>query len=187
MDFAPNYTHRIRIRYFACGAAHSQLWRSASNDGITERTGAFAAIQAYYTALQSLLADDTALLSISEASANTDVFLPSPFTLTLLGAADVSTFGPSRKASSTSFVGRSVAGLRAIVYQYGIVHSFESSEVPANDFRVTRDEVPAYGDAIDALNGATGMVANDDQVIVWYPYVNAKFNDYWLRRVRQGA
>lgn len=187
MDFAPNYTHRIKVRYFACGAAHSQVWRSASNDGLVERTGAFNTIQAYYDALQALLSDDLALLSISEAAANSDIFLPSPFTLSLVGTADYSTFGPSKKASSTSFVGRSVAGLRAIIYQYGIVHSMASSETPSNDFRVTRDEVTEYGDAIDALNAAVGMVANDDFVIVWYPYVNAKYNDYWLRRVRVGA
>lgn len=187
MDFAPNYTHRIRIRYFACGAAHSQVWRSFSNNGIVERTAAFNTIQSYYDALAALLSDDLALLSISEADADSDIFLPSPFALSLVGSADYSTKGPSKKASSTSFVGRSIAGLRAIIYQYGIVHNMDSSETPANDFRVTRTEVTEYGDAIDALNATTGLVANDDFAMVWYPYVNAKYNDYWLRRVRQGA
>lgn len=187
MDFAPNYTHRIKIRYFACGAAHSQVWRSPSNNGLVERTAAFSTIQQYYTDLQPLLSDDLALLSISEADADSDIFLPSGFTLTLIGDADYSTKGPSKKASSTSFVGRSVAGLRAIIYQYGIVHSMDSSETPSNDFRITRDEVTEYGDAIDTLNATTGLVANDDFAMVWYPYVNAKYNDYWLRRVRVGA
>lgn len=186
-DYAPNYTHRIRVRYTACGAVHTQTWRVTAPAGITERTNAFNSIQAFYDALTALLSDDCAVLSVSEALVDSDVFLPSAFSLTLVGTYDASVNGRSKKASATSFVGRSIAGLRAVIYQYGIVHSFASSEVPSDDFRITRDEVTEYGDAIDALNASTALVGNDGFSAVWYPYVNAKYNDYWLRRVRQGA
>lgn len=187
-DFAPNYTHRIRVSYRAAGANHSQLWRVLPPADVTTRALAFGTIQSFYDSLSSVLADDAAVLSVTEAFVDSDIFLPAGFALTMTGSLSMATFGPSKKASATSWVGRSVAGLRAIVFMYGLIHNMSDSELPGNDFRVTAAESAYVADSVGVLNGgSTGLAANDGNPVSWYSYVNVKYNDYWVRKVRQGS
>jgi hypothetical protein len=55
------------------------------------------------------------------------------------------------------------------------------------DFKVLSSEIAAISDAIVRLN-ETGpaIVANDDSIVSWYEYVNFKYNDRWVRRLRRG-
>jgi len=181
-DFAPNFTPRYRVRYRASGATHSQTWRFTAD---ADLVGAIADIQAYYTAIQDTLDDQFAVLSTSFAGIGSDVFLPAD-PITVVGAQDQSGLQPSQKAAQLDFVGRTSGGLRMIIYQYG--YSFIGVGEPGGggDFRVTGAEDAHVGDAVAALNAAGFLCGNDDLAGTWYPYANLKYNDYWMRKVRQG-
>jgi len=72
-----------------------------------------------------------------------------------------------------------------IIYQYGYA-LLGAGALDGDDFRITSAENLVIAAAVAALNGAGFLCGNDDLAGVWYPYANLKYNDYWLRKVRQG-
>jgi hypothetical protein len=188
-DFAPNYTARYKVVYNDGQARHTQSWRYPGVGDGPELAAAEAVISAYYTAILPAIWSDFAFISGSYALKDSDVFLPrSPFTGT--GGVDPTDIlaprRPRHKAQAISFVGRSNLGQRAIFYQYGFASGIGDSDA-AQDYRMYRTEQVEVAAAIDALiGGGADLVASDGAAINWYPYANAKANDYWVGKVRLG-
>ena len=187
--YAPNYTPRLRVRYHAALANHSQTWRFPTT-GVASvgLVAAIAAVQAYYDDLAELFWDDLEFISMSYAQIDSDVFLPVG-TLTISGAIATPTGDPSIKAQACSFVGRTELGQPAKIFQYGLAIASEDNP-NASDFRITPLELAPIDTAIAELNGfITGLVlcGSDGTAVTWYPYANFKDMDYWVKRVRQGS
>lgn len=185
-DFAPNYTARLRIRYRGGGVVHTQTWRYPGVGDGPELGSAIVGVTNFYSALAPVMWSDWSVLNVSFALRDSDIFLPT-FGIAVVGAVDVVDLKPRGKASAISFVGRTQAGLRAIIYQYGYRSNIgESAE--CDDFRINPGEAVTIDDAVTSLI-ATGsdFVGNDGQPINWYSYANIKYNDYWERKVRQSG
>jgi len=180
-DYAPNFTPRYRVRYRANGATHTQTWRFTAD---ADLAGAIADVQDYYTAIQGDLDDQFTVLSGSWAAQDSDIFLPAD-PVVVAGGQDLTGGPPSLKAIQLDFVGRTSGGLRMIIYQYGY-GLLNPGLGFGDDFRITAAENLVIDAAISALNGAGFLCGNDDLAGVWYPYANLKYNDYWMRKVRQG-
>jgi len=62
------------------------------------------------------------------------------------------------------------------------------TDTDTSDFRIHSAEDTIIGNAVGILNDTSpSLVANDNEDVIWYEYANVKYNDYWTRRLRQGA
>jgi hypothetical protein len=184
-DFAPNFTARFRIKYTSLGKSHSMIWRVASS--VTDPTGIAAKITLFLTDLAPVRFNDWTLVGGEFALADTDVFLPSPITAPATGSVSTSGAVLTDPAVSISFVGRTTLGNKARMFLYGTTFRDVVTTSVGADWRVTSAENAAISDAIVRLNETSpAIVGNDDAVATWYEYVNVKYNDRWVRRMRRG-
>lgn len=185
-DFYPAFTARYRIRYSAGQGAHTQTWRFPGVGSGPELAAAQTAISGYYDSIQPALWDDFAILNTAVALRGSDLFLPVP-NLVVTGAIDSTNRKPRHKAAALSFVGRTAAGLRAVIYQYGVALA-TGQDAELDDFRLITGEHSDVDNAILSLISAgSTLCGNDGNTISWYSYANGKYNDYWLRKVRNGG
>lgn len=186
-DFAPNYTARFRMAYTVAGASHHLTWRLPSTTLFAGLVAVANKLHAFLDALDAKIYSDFTTTGYSYALADSDVFLPYTFAVWANGGVSPAGIPPSQKALALSFPGRSVAGHRAVFFLYGVATN-PTGDPDSGDFRIHNVEDAAISLATGVLNETPpNLVANDDEEVVWYPYANVKFNDYWTRRVRQGA
>lgn len=182
-DYAPNFTARYKLRYFANGKNHTQLWRPAPGQTIADASTFALFISGYYAAVAGLLYDDTAPIDASWAEQDSDVFLPCAIP-TIVGTGDTGPAPVQLQPVALSLVGRSTAGLRWAIYQYGSTIGPETF-LTANNYRVTSAEATEVDDVTAFLNGESGTFrANDGVAVLVKPYLNVKANDYWVRKAR---
>lgn len=184
-DFAPNYTSRFRIKYSTQGRNHSLTWRVSSDEvspaAVTTKMGAFLA------AIQGFLYTDWTIISADWALADSDIFLPTALPANPVGASNVAVEPQSSDAMAVSWVGRSTLGGRARFFIYGMDTAGLLATATGDDWRITSVESPDIASGVTVLDNETpSLVANDDAVVNWYPYVNLKYNDRWVRKMRQG-
>lgn len=183
--FAPNFTARLKVRYFVGGATHSQQWRSlVLGGGFATVDALIAEVQSYYDAIADEIFDDWAILDVSVAAEGALVFIPHG-ALTVTGA--VPTVGlPARaKASQISFPARTDNGNPWIVYQYGWGEMI-GDNVIGDDFRINPTENGTVDAAVAALQAMTIAVGNDGAGLNFKSYANVKYNDNWEKKVRKG-
>lgn len=186
--YAPTWTGRLKISYFAGQAIHSQTWRYPGAADGSGPTILLAAITAYLEALQPILWEDYIINAVTVADVNSPIFLPIPNPITgIAGAITLDNFEPADKAEVVTFIGRSTAGGPWKIGQFGI--ATRQIEVTGSlNFRVLEAENVDIGNAIDALTTAAGgFIANDGQAVRMYGYANIKENDRWVKKVRRGA
>lgn len=180
-DYSPDFTARIKVRYTAGTATHTQTWRIPGPPENVDILSALAVIQAFYDALTPILWEDAAVLSTLVAAKDSSVFLPTSTALTMTGSTALATATGSVKSAAASFVGRTLEGLRVIVYQYGI--AMMPDEI--DNFRFNPGEQAEIDAAIAELQDAGAvLVGNDGNQAHWYSYANFKSNDYWVGQVR---
>src|SRR5215213_4263234 len=180
-SYAPTFTPRYKLRYFANGKTHSQLWRMPPTAVIEDATIFALFVSGYYAAIAPELYDDTVAIDASFAAANSTVFLPCP-PPTIIGTGSAGPAPANRTPKAISFVGRSTAGSRWVLYQYGTDFVIDDTD-SGSDFRLTQAEETAIEDTVFFLNGAFETFrANDGVGVVVKPYANLKDNDYWVRR-----
>ena len=182
-DFAPNYTPRYCVKYIVLGRIHKMQFRLAR--GVTDFAPAAGKVESFLATLESQMYDNFAVLSADAALTDSDIFLPAPAPASPSGAISSSGTGTGDVPLAISFPGRSVNGLRGIVYVYGT--QLDPSG-PANflqDYRIQAAELGAISDAVSALNELSpAFVGNDGATLIWYPYVNTKPNDHWIKKLR---
>jgi len=184
-DFAPNFTARYRVHYSQGGKSHSMLWRLVNTE--TDPTSLAAKVSLFLADLQDYLYTDWTVVSADFAPADSDVFLPAVAPDQPTAGFSLSSFHPTDVAVSVGFVGRSDAGGKARMFLYGTFLAQTVRADVGDDFRITSAEDATISAAITRLNETSpALVANDNHVAVWYSYVNLKYNDRWLRRLRRG-
>lgn len=184
-DFAPNYTARLRVKYTQGGKSHSQTWRAPSTED--DPAGLVAKVGDYYGDIDGILFDDFEITGADWALADSDVFLPVTPPTSPTGAVAFSGFKPTDAACYVGFVGRTLLGGKARLFQYGTNYGANIRTGAFDDWRVTSAEAAAISAAVVRLNETSpSLVGNDDAVAVWYEYANIKYNDRWVRRQRRG-
>lgn len=188
-SYAPNFSARVRIKYRAARAIHTQTWRFPDYGTLgIGLAAAQAAIAAIWSHLTPIMYDDLQCLAVTYALTDSNIFLPTSL-IDMSGDVATPTDDPSIKANAVSMVGRTATGQPAKEFFYGVVvNGLES--VGGTDFRINPLEVGAIDDTIAEANGFLidlVLCGSDRTGITWYPYANYKPNDYWVKRVRQGA
>jgi hypothetical protein len=187
--YAPNFTPRLKVRYHAAGANHTQTWRfpQVGVAGIN-LAASVAAIQGVYDLLTPIMFDDWTVLDVSYANINSDVFLPTSG-LTAIGTVSALGVNGTRKAQAVSFVGRSAAGGPAKIAQFGVDTGI-FVDIEAADFRISPGENVTIDGVIALLNTYASpllICANDILGITWKSYANTKPYDFWVKKVRSGG
>jgi hypothetical protein len=184
-DFAPNYTARYRIRYSSLGKSHSMLWRVAS--GVTDPAGIASKVGLFLEDCEPFLYDDWTLTSADFAEADTDIFLPAVLPDAPTGAVAVAGAVANDAALAVGWVGRTTLGGKARMFLYGTNIAAALRMSALLDFRILSSENADVSATVVRLNETSpAIVGNDDAVATWYEYVNVKYNDRWVRRLRRG-
>ena len=186
--FAPNWTGRLKISYFAAKAVHTQTWRfpgPSSGSGVTDLV---TTISAYFAALQDDLWEDFVVNAVTVADIDSSIFLPIPNPFTgVTGGQVMTTFSPDDKAKATTWVGRSTGGHPWKITQYGVNYDILEAAADSN-YRLLRGEDAVIDATLDALAaGAGSFLANDANSVAIYDYANIKPNDRWVKKVRRGS
>lgn len=180
--YAPNFTPRSRLKYFAAGIEHTIQMRAAR--GTVADVGAQKnSIRACFNMMAALLADDFAWISAEYALTDSDDFFPTTLPAAVVGAVDVSTLSLQQRATSTNFNGR-VAGSRAGIYFYGIVWE-DGQGSPRDNGRVTPAEIPLIASVVAELSGQAH--AGNGVQAIFHSYANIKVNDHLLKLLRRGT
>lgn len=185
-DFAPNYTARYRLHYNVLGLAHTMTWRVASS--VTDPSGVADKMGLFLSDLAENLWSNFTIIGADFAPADSDIFLPAVMPDPVTGGASVASFHQTDKSFAISFVGRSDHGQKARFFLYGTSFAVNVRDAQIDDWKITSAESPtSISDAIVRLNETSpALVGNDDHTVVWYEYVNCKYNDRWVRRQRRG-
>jgi hypothetical protein len=184
-DFAPNFTARYRLRYSTQAKSHSMTWRVAAS--VTDPTALAAKVGLFLDDLADSLWDDFTIVGADFALADSDVFLPGP--APAFGGGHVASGGQQQSdaAFAVSFVGRTIAGGKARMFLYGTNFDVSVRATLGNDWKVLSAEASTVSAAIVRLNETSpALVGNDNETAIWYEYVNMKYNDRWVRRLRRG-
>lgn len=187
--YAPNFTARLRVKYTAAGAIHTQTWRVPSYGTLGINIAALrAAVENIWSDLQPRLYDDVSCVGCTYAVENSNIFLPTD-AIVMSGDIVTPTTDPRIKAFAVSLVGRTALGQPAKNFFYGM-SSPDSEGAGSENYRINPGENADVDAAIATANGfLAGLVlcGSDGTGVTWYPYANTKPNDYWVKRVRQGA
>lgn len=186
-DFAPNYTPRYKITYSSLGATHTMQFRLPRSFNLADLGAIQGKIAAFLGALNDVRYDDWTVLGASFAAVDSDIFLPAGAPAVAAGTVVSTGVAAYNKALHLSFPARSAAGLRGILYLYGVSFAGLGLSPEIDDFRVTSVEDASVGSAVNALNASPEFYGNDNEVLSWYEYANWKYNDHWLRVVRKGG
>lgn len=185
-DFAPNFTARYVVRYSTLGLEHSMQFRIARLAGSVGLTNMTAKVGGFLAALQPLMFADFAILGAKYSQEDTAFFVPATVPSSPTGAIPVPAQPKSQSIMATSFVGLSSQGQKARGYVYGLNIGPENVALASfDDFRITGSETADIAAAIAILNnGSPNIVASDNNTVLWYSYVNMKYNDFHLRSIR---
>jgi len=184
-DFAPNYTARYRVRYSSLGKTHSCTWRVASS--VTDPAGVADKFGLFLADMQGSLWEDFTVIGADFAEADSDVFLPAVAPDNPTGAVAVAGSFVSDAAFQLSFVARTALGGKARFFLYGTNDVELMRDAKGNDLKLLSSESTQISNAVVRLNETSpALVGNDDSIASWYEYVNMKYNDRWVRRLRRG-
>lgn len=182
--YAPHYTSRFKQRYSVQGDNHSITFRfpgPITGSGLTDAQNAFSS---FLDAMASLLFDDWALGPASAADIDSNIFLPVPAIGTPAGAVVTANRQPSERATALTFVARSAGGNPWKFSLFGVAVS-SSEDLGNEDYRYRPGEITAIDNAVAVLvANSSAFVGNDGGTLFWYPYVNYKDYDHWVKDVR---
>lgn len=185
-DFAPNYTARYKIGYSAYGLQHTMLWRIERGTGGTGAALMVAKVGDFLTTLATALVTNFVVQTAEYAPEDVDVFAPFTLPTHSPGTAVIAANPLSQSTLSCSFVGRSSSGQKARMFLWGVQISPEiTPAVVVDNFRVLTSESAPIAAAIAELNsGGPTIVGSDNLPVQWYSYVNTKYSDHWVAKIR---
>jgi hypothetical protein len=145
-----------------------------------------AKVGEFLTTLIPSLFSDFLATSAEYAPEDVDIFAPAGLPTLVTGGAVIPPQPISQSTLSVSFVGRSSAGQKARLFMWGLQMSPEAASATTNDnFRITSSESAVVAAAVAELNqGFPQLIASDNNPVIFYSYVNTKYNDHWVARVR---
>lgn len=186
-DYAPNYTPRYRVRYTANSRSHSLLFRLFRGQDATAVPALAGKVATWLGTMTTIRYTDWTVLGAEFAAQDSDVFLPAAAPSPAAGTVTIAGLPKYAGIVHISFPARSDIGGRGVLYLYGVSFGAAGILTEYEDFRLTGVESTEIGSAVSALNAAPELACNDGAAANWYNYVNVKYNDHWLKRLRKGA
>lgn len=184
-DFAPNFTARYRVKYTTLGRQHSMLWRIARGVGSTGLALMVAKVGSVLNVLVPARYTDWLVVGAEYAPEDVDFFVPAAIPTVTTGTAPIPPNPVSQSTFAISMVGRSTAGQKARMFLFGTSFDPESLLAPGDNFRVSTVESPLVTSLVNSLNsGSPTIVGSDGMGVIWYSYINTKYNDHWIAKVR---
>lgn len=184
-DFAAVDTPRVRVHYRVQALDHSIEGRMPIDDTIINAPDYINILTDMLTALVGSRYSDWSVLGYDFRAQDSEVAIPiSAGSVTAPAAGTVSTSGrvAGQAAAQMRFEGRSTGGSKCSITLFGTNWLLTGV---SEDFRITYAENSGVANAIDALNNMTTQLrAIDGQPVVWKQYVNLKYNDRVMRRLR---
>lgn len=182
MNFADDYTGRIRILYTSQGIQHYATYRAP-----TKLLGQ-EALMDIGPAFRQHIHNSDAVLAVDYAEQGSSVFLPITAPTGTLGAGGRTGFLPGttnmHKSLMRTISGRSVNGSK---WRFCV---FNSLNAELDDFKLDLDDMDGADiGLIDALQGAAdlgGLICNDSSSLTQiYRRWTVKPNDAWIARFRK--
>lgn len=182
--YAPHYTARLRQKYSVQGSVHSINVRFPGPITGSGLTDAQNALFDFLSELQNILFDDWAIGQTSAADIDSTIFLPQTTVGTITGTVVTTSREEEEKATALTFVARSGSGNPMKLSVFGAAISGLESAGLVN-YRFYNGENASIDAAVAVLNAnSTALIGNDGQALTWYPYVNYKDYDHWVKKVR---
>jgi hypothetical protein len=179
MDYAPEWTGRLRVKYKTNTKIHTSGFRYEGEGAPS--MDFVSGVQAFLTTLTPLLSSDTTHVATEYAEAGSNIFFPF---VPLSVAGTVGGTGVGDTPRFISFAGKSLAGKKVRVVMYGYSLEVVGKTLIA-DYRIYDSENTHINNALTALSGISDMVAPDGTgSIYWHQYANFGVNAYWQRRLR---
>lgn len=188
-DFAPNVTPRYVLSYRSAQRAHSVMMRGARgiSAALMESYGQ-GLFNTFFTSLATLLPLDLAFISAKVSLTDSDLFFPATVPTAVAGTIALTALSKQDSITHTTFSGRGSLGSKVNLKIFGIQWSPDTMPGGVEqDFVVTSSETSFVATAIAVLAADSHIRAIDNTQPSWYAKVTFKPNDYWLKRVRQGA
>ena len=183
-DYADNFTGRHRTRYRGNGRVHTMKLR-LQNDVNPNSPAVATMVGGFLSTMLTNMYNDFAIISADYANKDSDVYLPVATLPALSGSPSAGAADPIYSAQYANFIGRSVGGETAKFFLYGLKLGVGAL---TTDWKLTGAEVATLTAAIGTLNAASAILAGPDgNEVAWYPYVNTKFSDHWVKQARKGA
>lgn len=186
MNYAPNYTPRVRVKYKSHEKTHTLTVRPATND-----TGGFntavSLVDNILTLMKPLMSNNAAVLGADFAYEDSETFLPLDYSFPQFAAQAASSVASDRfnAAVFVSFQGISALGTRTQFFVYGINNTHTGHVM--DNFRIEYGEWEETSDVIDLLaSSGAAIKAIDKQGIIWRKYANFGINAYYQRMARRG-
>lgn len=186
-DFAPTMTPRLKLAYNVGGKPHTMTVRAAGSATISDAPTYVGKLQNFLEAIRPILWSDWTIISATWAELDSDVFIPVAAPTISAGGPFAYDRNPSENAVAIQFLGRGLGGSKGSFYLYGsaLTPRFNAG---VNDYRVFTTENGTLATAMVSLSEvAPGFYAIDGTLMNWYPYVNVKSNDHWVRKIRAGG
>lgn len=188
-DFAPTVTPRYVLSYRAGGREHDVMMRGQRgiSAALMESYGAGLYNQ-IFTLLAAGMPDDLEFLAARVALTDSNLFFPAALPVQVTGLVALATLSKQDTISHVTFAGRGSLGSKVSQHFYSL--QLGPDTVPGGneqDFVITSGESAFIGDVVDAFQADSHIRAIDNSQPVWYQRVTLKVNDYWLKRLRQGA
>lgn len=185
-DFASNFTARYVVQYSTLGIEHTMQFRIARGSGPIGLANMVAKVGLFLSQLAPVMFTDWTIMLAKYSVEDSAFFTPATLPTQPTGAVAVPAQPQSQSILSTSFVGISSQGHKARLFVYGLSIGPENTAFTStDDFRVYTADTADIADAITVLNdGAPSIVASDDNNVLFYSYVNTKYNDFHLRHLR---
>lgn len=181
-DYAYLNTSRYVLRYQNNGEEHSQTMRFEREQGVPPAGSQLESIGTFWGALAPILATDFAWLDAVWYNADQRVSVPAVVPPPVTGIPVGNSPNVSNKPNAVTFVGRSLGGSKARLMIVGVGQG--GGNGVWTNYRITAGESTWFDSARLALQAIPGLVAIDNQSVIWAPKANYKPHDYWVRKVR---
>jgi len=182
--YAPTFTPRLRVHYFAGRIAHSIQVRGPRGSSLATMGGLVDPVANCFIALAANLYNDFAWVSAEVALTDSEVFVPVPVSgLVPVGAIVLVAQSAVNRIRGLTVSGRA-PGSRGRFTMFGLFFNGSADTDVAADGVITATEVPGMNTIAGIAN--TYFKANSGDSTVWYNRGTYKQNDHLLKLVRRG-
>ena len=183
MDFAQNWTPRIRLHYSVHSRDHVLQVRAARGANLTEINSMLAKLAAFISAGAGMLYSDWLATSAEYALTDSDVFLPLTVPSISTGALSTSGRPASQRALGLTLIGRGANGSKWKMTLFGTGNLVAASQ--GDDWTLTTTESTPLADMIEAFTELPPIFrAIDGSTVTPYPKARLKYYDHWVKDAR---
>lgn len=186
MDYAANFTPRVRLNYRVQGRDHALMARCAFDADEAGASATASKLMALVNIMAPQLYTDWVVLGFEWCLQDADIWLPlatPALPVFLGGAASPAGRAPAQAAAQLRYEARGTSGSRASYTIFGT--NWMPGATAADDFRIGTSENPVIAAFVTGLTEISPQFfAVDGSSIIPKLYANVKYNDSILDDIR---